>query len=458
MKNLDAQIAQLETLSQRTAALDLPNRAELYEDLATEYDTAKSSLQEAISSTIAFLGSVTQVLTDKRNRLFESLALNVAAPGVAAGAVDRLNAVIQKHNQACDNFQNRLVDARQRLEIDLVAADLKDFLRLQDARRASITWEQQTGTEVRRLSVEIEKLESEILEHRKPAEELNDDLHKYLGHNELQLEVKETGYAITRNGAPAQALSEGEMTAISLLYFLKTLKDRRFDLVHGVIVLDDPVSSLDANALYLAFGFIRERCKDAAQIFILTHNFSFFRQVRNWFHHLKGQNKRDAAQRPARFYMLNCEHDGAQRCSSIQPLDPLLEQYESEYHYLFARIYREVQVAMPAGLEQNYSLPNMARRLLETFLAFRRPQVSGELWQKLKDVKFDEAKKLRIIRFLHTHSHSDTIGEPEHDPFLLGEAQSVLTDLLEFLADQDPDHFSAMIEIVAPAIENGSDK
>ena len=236
-------------------------------------------------------------------------------------------------------------------------------------------------------------LEREIVEHRQPAEELNDDLRHYLGHNEIQLEVKETGYTIARNGVPATALSEGETTAIALLYFLKSLRDRRLDIKKCVVVLDDPVSSLDANALYLAFGFIRERTQDAAQLFILTHNFTFFRNVKNWFHNLKGQRKKDISQRPARFYMLDCRFKANQRFSVLCPLDPLLEQYESEYHYLFARIYREACRATGTTLEENYFLPNIARRLLEGFLAFRQPQLSGELWNQLNGVNFDKLKK-----------------------------------------------------------------
>ena len=221
-------------------------------------------------------------------------------------------------------------------------------------------------------------------------------------------------------------------------------------MAKGVVVLDDPVSSLDAIALYLAFGFIRERTKDAAQLFILTHNFTFFRQVRNWFHHLKGQNKKDVGKRPARFYMLDCVRNGDQRSSSIEPLDPLLEQFESEYHYLFARIYRGAAAPAPLGLEENYVLPNMARRVLEAFLAFRQPATSGELWQKMQEVEFDETKKVRILRLLHTHSHGDVLGEPEHDPFLLGEAGSVLKDLLEFIKAQDHGHYEAMVQLVSP--------
>ncbi len=458
MKRLDAAIDGLNAVAKAAAGLTLPNRAEFYDDLTAEYDGAESALRGAIGSTNGFLDSLVQALTDKKARAFERRELKVSLPEVDSAAVSHLNEVIQNHNQACDDFQTRVSTARQRLEADSVSAALDEFQSLGNSVLASETAVGAADAETKRLNEEIARLEREIVEYRQPAEELNDDLRKYLGHSELCLEIKDTGYTITRNGIPAKALSEGETTAIALLYFLKSLKDRRFDLAKGVVVLDDPVSSLDANALYLAFGFIRERTKDAAQLFILTHNFTFFRQVRNWFHHLKGQNKKDVGQRPARFYMLDCAHDGAQRCSSIQPLDPLLEQYESEYHYLFARIYRGAAVPAPVRLEDNYVLPNMARRLLEAFLAFRQPAKSGELWQKMQDAEFDETKKVRILRLLHTHSHGDAIGEPEHDPSLLGEAGSVLKDLLEFIKALDLGHYEAMVQLVNPPAAEGADR
>jgi wobble nucleotide-excising tRNase len=130
---------------------------------------------------------------------------------------------------------------------------------------------------------------------------------------------------------------------------------------------------------------------------------------------------------------------------------PLPEQFDAEYHYLFACVHR-ASVASPAPpLEQNYSLPNLARRLLESFLAFRQPHIAGELWQKLQLVTFDETKKIRIIRFLHTHSHHAALGEPEHDLSLLSEAQAILKDLLDLIESQDKDHFNAMKSLVTVA-------
>ena len=215
-----------------------------------------------------------------------------------------------------------------------------------------------------------------------------------------------------------------------------------------VVVLDDPVSSLDENSIYLAFGFIKQHTQNAAQLFLLTHNFTFFRLVRNWFHYLPGQRNGRTDRQPARFYMLDLVRDSEPRSTTILPLDNLLKQYESEYHYLFARVYRERSVSSRSTLEHLYDLPNIARRLLESFLAFRRPQVSRDLWTKLKDSDFDQSRKTRIIRFVNTHSHIDGICEPEHDLFLLGEARPVLDDILEFMEFEDPSHYRAMVDVV----------
>ncbi len=57
--------------------------------------------------------------------------------------------------------------------------------------------------------------------------------------------------------------SEGERTAIAFLYFLKSLQDKSFDLANGIVVIDDPVSSLDANASPLC-GMVKLVARTAA--------------------------------------------------------------------------------------------------------------------------------------------------------------------------------------------------
>lgn len=291
----------------------------------------------------------------------------------------------------------------------------------------------------------IAGLEREILEHRRPAEELTDEVASYLGRRELSFEVQDNGYSIRRDGQVALNLSEGERTAIAFLYFLKSLRDKDFDLTKGIVVIDDPVSSLDANSLFSAFGHMQAGIKGVGQLFVLTHNFSFFRLVKNWLHHLPKEVRREC-----RNYMVRAMPVGAGRAARLHELDPLLRDYESEYHYLFKRVFEEANKAPQADLSSYYEHPNLARRLLESFLAFRLPGNQGKSFhQRLDLVDVDAAVRSRIYRFLNAYSHSDRIAEPDHDLSLLSEAPVVMADVLGVIQRMDEPHFRAMKNLVA---------
>ena len=454
LNSIDDQIDKLDTASRVAENVPLPSETAFDDQFAEQYKAASQALMETYKTVGGFLRGLVINLKKKKGRPFRRFTLDGYVPEVSTDVVERVNRVVREHNRACDKFDTRIKQARKSLEDDLVQGSTEEYSRLlRDVTRKTLAVSQ-ASKEIERIDESITLLEREIVEHRRPADELNEDLERYLGHRELQLTVKKTGYEIVRNGASAQNLSEGECTAIALLYFLKSLQDRNFSLSRGVVVLDDPVSSLDSNALYLAFGLIRQRTEAAAQLFILTHNFTLFRNVKNWFHHMKGQSRTDTKKRPARFYMLECRFNGSHRSSTLCPLDPLLEQYDSEYHYLFSRIYSEAHHTSAASLEKNYILPNMARRLLEGFLAFRQPQTAGELWKKINAIDFNQAAKFRILRFVHTFSHADLIGEPEHDLSLLAESRPVLRDILSLMEHLDPDHFMAMVKLTQGSMPN----
>ncbi|HEY79820.1 MAG TPA: AAA family ATPase, partial [Caldilineae bacterium] len=211
---LDEQIRQLQAASDQAAGVELPDSARLYADLVTEYDEAKSAVRKALERVHEFLEVLIRALNDKKAKPFDRVTLDAAVPPLDADVVDRLNVVIRKHNQACEGFQARIATARERLALDMIAVELDEFVQLGDDVRQADADVKTAKQEVQRLTTEIERLEREIVEHRQPAEELNRDLYKYLGHGELQLAIKDTGYSIMRNGQPAKMLSEGEMTAI----------------------------------------------------------------------------------------------------------------------------------------------------------------------------------------------------------------------------------------------------
>jgi wobble nucleotide-excising tRNase len=183
------------------------------------------------------------------------------------------------------------------------------------------------------------------------------------------------------------------------------------------------------------------------QVFIFTHNFAFFREVKNWFKFLKKKNKQKG--NTARFYQLHLYHVQNTRNSVIEKLDPLLKDYESEYHYLFKIILDASKTTIDdGGLSQYCSIPNVVRRLLEAFLAFKYPG-KGTLRSKLNGLDFDKEKQIRIDRLLNTLSHKGQIDEPEHDLSLLSETPRVLSDVLELIQYEDKQHYDGMMELLS---------
>lgn len=458
LEEVQSKVADLQSKQKDISKISLPPRAALYDHLSDEYVKAVSALETHIAGIEAYLNALILALQQKQTKPFEALSLqpllgSITPPDnkVSSEILSRINMLIEQHNVQTNDFQKMVNEARKLLEDCLVAEAIEEFKTKYKAVLDAARELQTLGLTVQRVKSQIEELEKLVIEHRRPADELNAELCSYLGRDELKFQVLNTGYAITRNGLAATDLSEGEKTAIAFLYFLKSLQDKAFDLKKGIVVIDDPVSSLDSNALFCAFGFMKERTKEVGQLFVLTHNSGFFRQVKNWFNHLPGQKKSDPSKHPARFFMLSNVVENGQRNSLLCKLDPLLYQFESEYHYLFKIVHEEAN-REPGdwALEQFYGLPNIARRLLESFLAFRYPSQTGELWQQLNNVSFDPVKKSRILRFLHTYSHEGKISDPEHDMSILAETPQVLKNLLELLESEDPKHFGEMENLVKP--------
>ena len=86
-----------------------------------------------------------------------------------------------------------------------------------------------------------------------------------------------------------ETLSEGEYTFITFLYFYQLLKgsiENSGISKDKVVVFDDPISSLDSNVLFVVSNLIKEvihYCKNGnngiKQIFVLTHNIYFHKEV-----------------------------------------------------------------------------------------------------------------------------------------------------------------------------------
>jgi wobble nucleotide-excising tRNase len=454
-RDIEQTIGDIEQQRETIRDVTFPDESRFYDHLVGEVQPLVETAKQVINSVSQPLGLLKNALERKKATPFEPLTLEEVgfaedlSGGSLSSAIDAVNAIIEKHETTTSNLNDEIRQACQVLEQDYVLEALPRFKELANAVAEAETVLSGARSKPAELENKISEIEREIVEHRRPAEELNSELRAYLGRDELRFDVKDTGYALSRGDQPALDLSEGERTAIAFLYFLKSLEDKDFDLPEGIVVIDDPVSSLDANALFSAFGYMKERTKSCHQLFILTHNFAFFRQVKNWFHHLKGQKKTDVAKRPARFYVLLATVSDGERNATLSLIDPLLEKFESEYHFLLKQVHDVATSAVPsAELAQYYGMPNIARRLIETFLAYRFPDCSGDLIKRFDRADFDAAKKTRILRLLNTYSHSGGISDPEHDPTVLAETREVMKLILELMQALDNDHYQGMMRLM----------
>lgn len=468
--SLQELVVRIENASKTLDNVSLPSFTLLYPELHSEYECERRELDTHLSNVRQSLMALAAAVKTKQERMFEQLelesllaggngtpsddktllfallkALNNGMPAfgefLGKNTLARLQKIIERHNSKTESFAEQVKTARELLhqhELALALPGWQDWQeKLKVANETKTSSEQTKGKAER----EIKTLEADILQHRQPADELNRELIAYLGHDEIQVAVEDTGYKLMRRGTIATNLSEGERTAIAFLYFLKSLDDRSFDLQNGIIVLDDPITSLDSNSIYSAFGFMKRKLCDAGQLFVLTHNFTFLRQVRNWYKFVNRQKVKPGL--PARFYMLRATLVDGERCSAIEALDPFLRDYESEYHYLFKRVLKASELPGGEPLNQYYELPNLARRLLESFLVFKVPN-EWTLHARLEAVDFDGPKKTRLIRFLDTHSHAEQIAEGHDEASALAEAPEVLQDLLSLIEDCDGGHFERM--------------
>jgi len=138
----------------------------------------------------------------------------------------------------------------------------------------------------------IKRLNSELTNIETTVNKINTLLEKF-GFKSFKLEIIDNKYyrIVRDNGDIAQeTLSEGESTFIIFLYFLQ-LVDGSFDNStvnsNKILIIDDPISSLDSQVLFIVSTLIKEyirkvRSEDnyfVKQIIILTHNVYFHKEI-----------------------------------------------------------------------------------------------------------------------------------------------------------------------------------
>ncbi len=139
---------------------------------------------------------------------------------------------------------------------------------------------------------ELQKAEESLTNVKETADAINGLLIRF-GFTNFKVAVSEDGkhYRIERNDGTSvnDTLSEGESSFLTFLYFYHLMNgslettgttDRR------VVVIDDPITSMDADVLFVVSSLVRQLENEARdgsskteQLIVLTHNITFHREI-----------------------------------------------------------------------------------------------------------------------------------------------------------------------------------
>ncbi|WP_165696811.1 AAA family ATPase [Helicobacter pylori] len=146
--------------------------------------------------------------------------------------------------------------------------------------------------EVKKLENEIKELEKNMVSIKPIVNEINTLLKGYGFTNfGLTCTEDEKFYRIQREDDQlvGETLSEGEVTFITFLYYYHLAKGslKENDISKNkVLVIDDPISSLDSNILFIVSVLVKDLMKEAMeektnikQVIILTHNTYFYKEI-----------------------------------------------------------------------------------------------------------------------------------------------------------------------------------
>lgn len=367
-----------------------------------------------------------------------------------ATALHDLNGLIGEHNTAVENFSKRQDEASLFILRHFLADGHQTYSSAKSAADTDAAAKAKAMAEVEVIKQQIADLKAKVRAHGPAASKITKLVHDYLGHKELTIVAMDSGYSLHRNGKPVKGQpSEGEKTAIALCYFLTTLEAEGRSLKDLIVVVDDPISSLDTKAMNYACALVLKRLEKADQLFVLTHNQHCMNEFKKAWKSVAYPKSADTAATGRLLFMDVQLPDGSTtRAAKVVEMSPLLREYDSEYHFLC----HEILKFEAAGADHSPNLllmPNAMRRVLEIFLAFKVPG-SGPIKDKLQKLikrhqDLDPIRMAALERLSQVESHSDNLDDLiGHSPMIVEEVRQTCSALFEMMAVVDEPHTAAI--------------
>lgn len=347
-----------------------------------------------------------QRLEEKRkepSRVVELEPLGTIAAGVK-NLIETANAAIVEHNAMVANLAKEKKDLTAQVWRYLLAefsGELSAYDAAHDGIEKAIAG---MNSQVSLLEAERKKKNGEVRELEKQTTSIQptidgiNGLLSLFGFQSFQLAMAPDGksYKLLRSdGTDAKkTLSEGEKNFVTFLYFYHLLKGSNSESgmsTNRVVVFDDPVSSLDSDILFIVASLVKEVFEEVRtntghikQVFVLTHNVYFFKEIT-----FNSDRSEDRAMREETFWVVR--KSGHVSKVEKQPTNPIKTSYDL--------LWAEVRKPDPSST----TLQNTLRRILESYF-----KILGGVDLDNLCGKFEGKEKLickSLISWVHAGSH-----------------------------------------------------
>ena len=269
-------------------------------------------------------------------------------------------------------------------------------------------------------------------------------------------------YYLKRNGATSASnvystLSEGEKTFISFLYFHQLCLGTD-DLTTGaskkkIIVIDDPVSSLDSKVLYVISTLIHQLAKykgnsnkldrqefanpSIEQLFILTHNYYFYKEV-------------SFSRRPIN---TSVKHHVLEKVNNVTNVTSSENcTIKNDYTMMWDNL-KKCKASASSDKSQNVMIANTMRRVIDTYMEFtgcKRGETTTATWTALNSYTEGSPEQIvasAFISFVNDESHAVTVFDDMYYTNLINQDPLVIFTVFKSLFENiGKEHYEMMMD------------
>lgn len=273
--------------------------------------------------------------------------------------------------------------------------------------------------------------------------EINKIIEKIIG-DKFTLVEHNDAYAVNRSNKCLSTLSEGEKTILAIAYFFADLKSEHYKHTYPsgskldkkiLLVIDDPISSLDDSNIYMVCGFLasflREHNERIKQFVLLTHRFSvgkiFTKILSNY-----RKNRKSSDRNQADLFTI--------KNGSIAISAEYENFFENEYSQLFQQVISWSKEPSTINNKNKYLVANVCRKVLEAFSHFKIGQGFEGLNKQFSgiDLILHEANKRSAN--IHSHLRFDAFEDLDEDA-----AKHFPKIVCDIIIECDQSHYESFI-------------